>query len=117
MAKELTLAQRMAGMTGELGNEPSKWGKGLKGGIGGLFAYMIMNRLMEETSNIGNRNLQREAIKTQGQAVTPESLYYQAALPQAQQEEGMARTALLSQLSGGIIGPSLAKGERLIGGG
>ena len=48
--------------------------------------------------------------------ITPENLYFQAAQPQAQAEESMARTALFQQLSGGVLGPSLAKGEYMIGG-
>ena len=48
--------------------------------------------------------------------IAPESLYFQAAQPQAQQEESMARQALFSQLSGGVLGPSLAKGEYMVGG-
>jgi endonuclease YncB( thermonuclease family) len=44
-------------------------------------------------------------------------MYYQAALPQAQAEAQEARQALFSQLTnGGVLGPTLARGERRIGG-
>jgi len=95
--------------------------KGLKGMNlkkvgGGILGYMILSRLLNLPGEIGERNVRREAIQSQASMATPENLYYQAALPQAQQEEEMARQALFSQISGGVLGPSLATGERLIGG-
>jgi len=90
--------------------------KGLKGMGSQLLAFMIASRLMNIPSEIGTRNVRREALRQQAGLVSPENLYYEAALPGAQQEEEMARQALFTQLSGGVIGPSLARGERMIGG-
>lgn len=93
-----------------------KGAKGLKGAGAQMLGFLLLQRLMNLPAEAGERNVQREAIRAQGASMTPENLYYQAALPQAQEEEDMARQALFSHLSGGVIGPSLAKGERLIGG-
>jgi hypothetical protein len=60
------------------------------------------------------RQLELENLRTQTELLTPQDLYYQAALPQAQEEESAAKSAFLSHLSGGVIGPQLAKGEYLI---
>lgn len=88
----------------------------VKGAAGGLFAYWLLNKLMQTSHETGMRNIQREGLRSQAEMITPESLYFQAAQPAAQEEESMARTALYSQLSGGVLGPSLAKGEFMIGG-
>lgn len=91
-------------------------GKGAKAGIGGAAALIAMQGIINAMGTHGQESLSREAIASQTRATTPEDLYYQAALPSAQQEEASAREALLQHMSGGLIGPSLAKGERLIGG-
>jgi hypothetical protein len=90
--------------------------KGLKGAGAQTLGFLILQRLLNLPAEAGERNVQREAIRAQGASMTPENLYYQAALPQAQEEESQARQALFSQLSGGVIGPSLPRGYRVIGG-
>ena len=57
-----------------------------------------------------------EGMRSQAEMVTPENLYFQAAQPQAREEESMAHQALMTQLTGGVLGPQLAKGEYQIGG-
>ena len=89
---------------------------GVKQAAGGLFAYWLMNKLMQAGHEKGMRSIQRESLASQAEMVTPESLYYQAAQPTAQREEAFAHQALMQQLTGGVIGPSLAKGEYQIGG-
>lgn len=89
---------------------------GIKGAGAGIFATWLLNKILQTGHETGMRNIQREGLRSQAEMVTPENLYFQAAQPQAQEEERMARTALFSQLSGGILGPSLAKGEFMIGG-
>jgi len=86
-----------------------------KAGVGGLLAVLAMERLLSEYNQAAERGVQREAIRGQGELATPENLYYQAAMPTAQAEEEQARQALFAQISGGVLGPTLAKGERLIG--
>lgn len=84
--------------------------------VPGLLVFAALQKILSLPTEIGEGRLQQEAIQSQGRSVTPESLYYQAALPQAQLEESEARQSLMSHLSGGVLGPSLARGERLIGG-
>ena len=89
---------------------------GIKGAGAGIFATWLLQKILQTTHETGMRGIQREGLRSQAEMVTPENLYYQAAQPQAQAEESQARQALFSQLAGGVIGPSLAKGEYLIGG-
>lgn len=102
------------GLKGKAGGLLSK--PGIKGAGMGVFATWLLNKVLQTKHETGMRNIQREGLRSQAEMVTPENLYYQAAQPQAQQEESMARTAMLNQLSGGVLGPSLAKGEYLVGG-
>lgn len=86
-----------------------------KSALGGMAGYAILQYLMNAGEGIQQQSFARKEMDLQKEVMTPEALYYQAALPQAKAEEEQARTALLTQMSGGLIGPSLAKGERLIG--
>lgn len=96
----------------EFGNRP-----GVRKAGGGILGAMIISRLIQAGgSGIGNYRLQRQAIQQQAEMASPENMYLQASLPGAQQEEEMARQALFAQLTGGVIGPSLATGESRIGG-
>ena len=100
--------------------------KGRLGGIttgtvgkvgGGMLAYWLAQKLLDTVNQAQDIGVQREGLRSRAEMITPQSLYARAALPRAQEEESMARQALFSQLSGGILGPQLAKGEYLIGGG
>ena len=71
---------------------------------------------MQTRHQSGMQDIESEGLTRRAEMATPDNLYMQAALPQAQREEEMARTALLNQISGGVLGPSLARGERRIGG-
>lgn len=82
----------------------------------GIFATWLLNKILQTGHETGMRNIQREGLRSQAEMMTPENLYFQAAQPAAQEEESMARQALYSQLSGGVLGPQLAKGEYQIGG-
>jgi hypothetical protein len=99
----------------EMMSGPAKL-KGAAGVSAGLFVQWLLGKLMEGYAIHSQQATERKAIEAQAQMTTPESLYYQAALPQAQAAEAQAQQALTAQLTGGIIGPSLARGERLIGG-
>ena len=103
-----------AGLTGGIGGLLAK--PGVKGVGAGIFATWLLNKIMQTGHETGMRNIQREGLRSQAEMVTPENLYFQAAQPAAQEEESMARQALFSQLSGGVLGPQLAKGEMMIGG-
>lgn len=89
---------------------------GVKGVGAGIFATWLLNKILQTGHETGMRGIQREGLRSQAEMVTPENLYFQAAQPAAQEEETMARTALFQQLSGGVLGPQLAKGEYQIGG-
>ena len=102
------------GITGGMGNLLAR--PGVKGVGAGIFATWLLNKIMQTGHETGMRNIQREGLRSQAEMVTPENLYFQAAQPAAQEEESMARQALFSQLSGGVLGPQLAKGEYMIGG-
>ena len=81
-----------------------------------MIGWMLLQKLLDVRGQRKDIGVQREAIEEQSALATPENLYYQASLPQAKQEEEMARTALMTQLSGGVIGPTqLARGERNLG--
>ena len=103
-----------AGLTGGIGGLLAK--PGVKGVGAGIFATWLLNKILQTTHETGMRGIQREGLRSQAEMVTPENLYFQAAQPAAQQEESMARQALFQQLSGGVLGPQLAKGEYMIGG-
>lgn len=90
---------------------------GTVGKVGGsMLAFWLAQKILDTTNRMQEMGVQRQGLRSQAEMVTPQSLYAQAALPRAQEEESMARTALFQQLSGGVLGPSLAKGEYMIGG-
>ena len=89
---------------------------GVKGLGAGVFATWLLNKILQTGHETGMRNIQKEGLRSQAELVTPENLYMQAAQPLAQEEESMARQALFTQLSGGVLGARLAKGEYMIGG-
>ena len=91
-------------------------GPSIKGAGAGILATWLLNKLIQTGHETGMRNIQREGLRSQAEMITPENLYFQAAQPAAQEEERMARQALFAQLSGGVLGPQLAKGEYSIGG-
>ncbi len=102
-----------AGLTGGIRGLLAK--PGVKGVGAGIFATWLLQKILQTTHETGMRGIQREGLRSQAEMVTPENLYFQAAQPAAQAEETQARTALFQQLSGGVLGPQLAKGEYLIG--
>lgn len=89
---------------------------GVKGLGAGVFGTWLLQKLLQTHHETSMRGIQREGLRSQAEMITPENLYFQAAQPAAQEEESMARQALFSQISGGILGPQLAKGEYMIGG-
>lgn len=83
---------------------------------GGILAWWLAQKILGTINQMQDIGIQRQGLRSRAEMITPQSLYSRAALPRAQEEESMARTALFQQLSGGILGPSLAKGEMMIGG-
>lgn len=107
-------AGAVGGMAGGIGSFLAK--PGVKGAGAAMFATWLLDKILKTGHETGMRNIQREGLKSQAELATPENLYYQAAQPAAQAEETQAREALFAQLSGGVLGPQLAKGEFSIGG-
>lgn len=103
-------ATKGAGLLGKLASGAKKH----KGAIGSVLGFMLLQKLLETANQGADRQVQKEGMQAQAGLATPENLYYQAAQPQARQEAEMARSAFLSQITGGVIGPSLAPGERRI---
>jgi hypothetical protein len=102
---------------GRLGGIKSKLGgMGMKGIGAQLIGLFMLDKILQTKHQAGMRDIQLEGMKRQGELATSENLLGQAALPQAQEEESMARNALLLQLSGGVLGPTVARGNRMIGG-
>lgn len=99
-----------SGMAGALNSNS------LKGAGAGIFLSWALSKLLQSKHQRGMRNIQLQNLRDQAEMVTPQNLYYQAALPEVKEDEKMASNALLSHLSGGVLGPTLAKGEYLIGG-
>ena len=122
--QELLKTQTSAGAVGAAGAGGGGLGGMLKGvttkGVGqfggGMLAWWLADKILSSVNQAQMQGVQREAIQSEAGMATPESLYYQASLPRAQAEEEMARSALFSQLSGGVLGPQVARGERIIGG-
>lgn len=88
--------------------------KGAKRFGPGMLGWLLLEKLLSGRHESKLQDIQTQGMRGMAELQTPENLILQASLPQAQQEEQMARTALLTQLSGGVIGPSLARGERRI---
>lgn len=87
-----------------------------KGTIGGILGFLLLDKYLSARHTAKMGDIQIEGIQKQAEAATPENLMAQMALPAAQEEERMARNALLLQLSGGVIGPQVARGNKMIGG-
>lgn len=90
--------------------------KNIKGLAGGAFTYWLIDKLLSGYNESKMRSIQMSGLQKQSELMTPENIYTQQALPQAQTEAASAQQMLLSALGGGIIGPSLARGERRISG-
>ena len=86
----------------------------LKGVGTGLFAYFILSQLMKTYGDFQMGNIQTKGMEQMGEAMTPESAYYQAMMPAAQQELESSRMMLLQQLMGSG-GGQLAAGEEMFG--
>ena len=69
---------------------------GIKQAGAGMFATWLMNKILSGVHEGGMRKIQREGLRSQAEMVTPENLYFQAAQPQAREEESMAHQALMT---------------------
>jgi len=123
--------QAMAGGQSPVGGA-AKGATGMVGGLmdkakgGGLAGYkpwlvlmlvqMGLGHLLKQGHQQRMMGLQTSALEEQAEAQTPESMYYQAMMPEADQESQLAQMLLLSQLGGGNQAPQLASGEERIGG-
>ena len=115
MAKKRYKVMADTGRTTKEGIKSLLSSRNIKGGIGSIAVWMALDKILGAGNASADRGVQRDAMQDQAEMATPENLYYQASLPTAQAEEEQARNALMTHMSGGILGPSVAKGERLIG--
>lgn len=81
-----------------------------------MIAGWFLNSKISQYGKIEAQGQETEALNQKSENTTPESMYYKAMMPAAQQEGQMAQMMLMQQLMGGQQGPRLAKGEELIGG-
>jgi hypothetical protein len=115
LAGSPTVATEGGGLLSKAGSK-LKGMKNLKGVGAQLLGFMVLSKLLEARNRAADQGLQRENIEAQTAMTTPENLYYQAAQPRAEQEAAEARSALMQQITGGVLGPSLPTGVRRIGG-
>lgn len=112
----LSVLPKAAEGTSKMGRIKGFFGPGgIRKTAGSVALWLALGQILNTMTQGAERGIRREAIRGQAELATPENLYYQAALPTVQAEEEQARQALFAQISGGVIGPSLARGERLIG--
>lgn len=98
--------------------------KGAGGGMAGwgpwiwlLLAQLGVGSLQKKGHQMKMMDIESQALSGMAEQVTPESAYYKAMMPKAQEQNQMAQAFLLQQLlGGGGGGPQLATGEELIGG-
>ena len=94
-------------------------GKGPKGakvspGVTAFIGMMLAQWLMGQVQKPMMQRIQAQGIRGQAEAMTPENMYYRAMLPTTQAEAMSGKEALVNYLMG-TAGPSLARGETLIG--
>jgi len=103
------------------GGGMSKVGKFMSGKSGvaldavlfGLYLMNMQEKLMESGFA---RQAEENVIESREDVLTPQHFYLQSALPEAQERERGLRQAVVGRLAtGGVLGPSLARGETMIG--
>ena len=97
----------------------SFFGKKSVQAAGGVASILLMLSQFGRgvSGDLQTSEMEAEFMGRQADLITPEAYYQQAMLPQLQEQERGAKQAVLGRLaSGGVLGPSLAKGEYSIGG-
>lgn len=112
-AAPLGIGGRLQGILGKAGG---------KAGMGGavnliwllpmLLSYMV-SRERKKEHELSMLGIQAQHMREREEVITPESMFYQALMPQAAGQQQATRGALLQQLMGGQ--PQLAQGEEIIG--
>lgn len=78
-----------------------------------LIALMMAMRTMKSDAPYELQGLQTQMMGKRAAGISPEDIFYQSTMPQAQEEERMMQAALINKLMG-TTGPSqLARGEEL----
>lgn len=102
---------RNTGALAGLGGASGKLGTLEKVGLGGL-AGLILEMALGAKNQYAELDMQEQMMGEQIANIDPAAYFYEAMLPAAQGQRQMAERALMSQLSGGVMGPALARGER-----
>jgi hypothetical protein len=89
-------------------------GKTMGAGLLGLILYQYITQILEGRKESKMMNLQAGGMREQAEAIDPQAMMYQAMIPQQQASQQLAQEALIRQLLG-TTGPSLARGESLVG--
>lgn len=88
--------------------------------LGKVAEFALPAMIMMQLQGIGKAwqegALQNKLGEVQMEGMTPEGLMAQAALPRQRAEEMALKQALVSRLSGGVLGPIGVPGETVIGG-
>lgn len=98
---------------------------GMMGGGWGPFIALLLAQFggqyaLGQHHKIASMGIEQEALRGKGEAIDPESMYYQAMLSDYGQQEQMSRMALLQKVmgAGGFGGGQrqLAEGQEMFGG-
>ena len=82
-----------------------------------IFAQYLASSAANTYNDVASSGIETAGLQAQGDAMTPESFYNRQMLPQAQEQERIMQALLMGKIAGGgVLGPSLAKGEYSIGG-
>ena len=80
----------------------------------GLIALDFVGRGIETQNQMKDMEMEGQQIEAMAAAQSPESMYYEAMLPQMQQQTQMGHQAIMQRLMGGGGGTQLAEGEMQI---
>ena len=92
-----------------------KIGKFVGGNWWWLLPALLGTYLKSKAGQSIENNMQLEHVQKVREGINPESQFYQAMMPAAQQENQMAQMSLMSRLTGQAPQMQLARGEELIG--
>ena len=83
--------------------------------VGMLMAQLAGSMAIGKYDELAGMNVERERMEMMGAAADPQAMYYQAMMPQYEQQEEQSRMALMQQLISD--GSQLARGQEKPGGG
>ena len=94
------------------GKASSKLGMLGKAGLATGIGYMLLDMLLGARNQSAELGMQERVMDEQMANIDPAAYFYESMLPVSEDQRRGAERALMSQLSGGVMGPALARGER-----